>query len=87
MVVHENENKQIYQFQVGFMLNHILKFNEAFKEQVEIDVALNFNSKTIMPVIVVVSKYNSGVISLLIFYENRKNMILKVLISVVYCIM
>ena len=40
-----------------------------------------------MPTRKVLQKENTRVISLMMFYENRKNMKFKVLISIVYCIM
>ena len=46
-----------------------------------------FSSKTTIPIRTVFIKENPHVLSLMTFYENRKNMILKVLSQVVYCIM
>ena len=40
-----------------------------------------------VPIRKLLRKYNNRVLSLVVFYENRKNMIFKVLISVVYCTM
>ena len=45
-----------------------------------------FISKTMITIRRVLSKKNTWVPSLLIFYENRKDVIFKVLSSVVYCI-
>ena len=44
------EEKRIYQFQVGSMLNPGLNINKAFKEQVEINMANSFSGATMMPV-------------------------------------
>ena len=50
MVIHEKENKQIYPFKVGYMLNTRFNINKAFREQVENNMALTFSSTTIMPI-------------------------------------
>ena len=44
-------------------------------------MALTFDSKTMMPVIGVLRKYNTLVLSLLIFNENIKNMISRCLVQ------
>ena len=46
-----------------------------------------FISGKMTSIIKVFRKYNTCVLSLLMFYENRNNMIFKVLSSVFYCIM
>ena len=81
-----NERYFFIKFQVGYMLNSVLKIKKAFREQVESNMALTFSYKTMTPIRKVLRKENTCVISLLIFYENRKNMIFKVLSSVIYCI-
>ena len=68
------------------MLNPELNSNKAFKEN-EINMENYFRGATMMPVRKVLQKGNTRVISLLIFDENRKIMIFKVLSSIVYCIM
>ena len=69
------------------MLNHELNSNKALKEQVEINLENSFGGAIMMHVRKVLQKLNTRVISLLMFYENRKNMKFKVLSSIVYCIM
>ena len=69
------------------MLNNELDINKAFKEQVKNNLAKSFSGTTMMPIKKVLKKENTCVLSLLMFYENRKNMILKVLSSIVYYIM
>ena len=59
----------------------------SFKEQVEINLAKYFSVEKMMPVRKVLKIGNTRVLSLLMFYENRKNMFSKVLSSVVYFIM
>ena len=68
------------------MLNPELKINEEFKEQVEINVEKSFSGTTMMPVRKLLQKGNTRVLSIVMFYENRKNMKFKVLSSIVYCI-
>ena len=63
-------------------LNH----NKAFKEQVEKHLGTTLEKITMVPIIKVSKKDNTRVISLVMFYENRKSIIFKVLGSVVYCI-
>ena len=43
--MNEKENKQIYQFQVGYMLYPILSINKAFREKVKNNLDLTFSSK------------------------------------------
>ena len=69
------------------MLNPELNINRQFREQVENNLEKSFSGTTMVPNKKVLKKENTCVISLLMFYENRKNMIFKVLISIVYCTM
>ena len=68
------------------MLNTGLNINNEFREQVEINMYQNFGYKKKISIKRVPRKENTCVISLLMFYEKRKNIILKVSSSVVYCI-
>ena len=63
-----------------------MNIDKVFKEQVESNMTNNFISTTMTPTRKVLRKENTNV-SLMMFYENRKKMIFKVLSSVVYCIM
>ena len=49
-------------------------------------MALTFSYKVMIPIITFLRKYNNWVLSLMMFYENIRNVIFKVLSSVVYCI-
>ena len=69
------------------MSNTGLNINKAFREQVENNLALSLEYKTTSPIIKIWRKENTCILSLLMFNENIKNMISKVLSSVVYCIM
>ena len=86
MVMNEKENKTNHQFQVGYMLNPGLNTNREFREQVEINLDLVFSSKTMIPIRIVLRKENTRVLSPMMFHENKKNIIFKVFISVVYFI-
>ena len=69
------------------MSNPGLNINKACIEQVESNISLNFDLKTMIPIGRELRKENTHVISLVIFFENRKNKMFNFLISVVYCIM
>ena len=68
------------------MLKPELKINKAFKEQVESNLEKTFSSTTMRHIIKVLRKDSTCVISLMMLYENRKNVIFMLLSSVVYCI-
>ena len=87
MVINEKENKQIHQFQVEYMPNPGLNINKAFREQVESNMALELDLKTVLSYQKFLRKENTHVISIMMFYETRKKTNLKVLNPVVYCIM
>ena len=79
--------KQFNQFQVGYMLNPKVNINKAFNENFESNTENNLSYTTMTPIIICFRIENTHVLLTLIFYEIRNNMIFKVLISVVYCIM
>ena len=68
------------------MLNPGLNINKVFIEQLKIHMDLTFSSKTMIPIRIVLRKDNNRVLSLFMFDENRKNIIFKVISSVVYYI-
>ena len=68
------------------MLDPGFNINKIFREQVEINVALTFSCKIIMLIKNVLRKDNNRLLSVMMFYENRNNMIFNVLSSVVYFI-
>ena len=69
------------------MLTHELNINKAPKEQVKSNLEKFFSGAKMKPVRKVLKKGNNYVLSLMIFYENIKNMIFKALIPIVYYIM
>ena len=68
------------------MLNTGSNINKAFTEKIEINMVLNFSYKIMTHIRKVLKKENTRVIPHLMFSDNINNMIFKVLISVVYCI-
>ena len=75
------------QFQVGYMSNPILNVNREFKELVRRNLQITFDSITMFPVSKVLRKDTTCVLSLIMFYENRKIMFLKVFGWFFYCIL
>ena len=69
------------------MSNTVLNINKAFREKFDGNIVLVFDSKTMVPIIEVLRKDNTCVLSLIMLYDNIKNIISMVLRSVVYCIM
>ena len=67
--------KTINQFQVRYMSNPVLNINKAFRYQVESNMELTFDSKIMVHFRKVLSKDKNSVLSLLMSYENRNNMI------------
>ena len=63
-----------------------IKQNNSFKTQLEEIISSVFAVPTVQVTKRVLKKYNTCVIALLEFYENRKTIILKVLGSVIYLI-
>ena len=80
-------NEKYHQFQVIYMSNPGLKIGKEFREQVESNLALTFDYEKNISIRKVSKKENTLVISFIMFYENRKNIVLNVLRLVVYCIM
>ena len=68
------------------MLDPEFKINKAFKEQVESNPKNSFSGATVMSVRKAFKKRNTNVLSLLVFYENIKNMIFKLSSLIFYCI-
>ena len=71
------------QLQVGYMYYLGLIQNKAFKYQVENNMGLALDKLTIVFVRKLLNKDNSHVLSLIMFYDNRKTIIFKVLGSVI----
>ena len=87
MLVYAVQNEKIVQFQVVYMYYPVLNQNEAFISEVEkheLGIQQTNNGSYQKKVL---NKDNTFVISLLMFCEDRKNIIYKFLSLVVYCIM
>ena len=54
------------------MLNTELKINKAFKEQVESNLTKTFGSTTMEPIRIVLRKYNTHILSIMIFIETER---------------
>ena len=65
MVMNENGNKKMYQYQVGYMPNSKLDINKA--QQVENNTANTFNYKIMTFIKKVMRNDNTRVLSLLMF--------------------
>ena len=78
-------NKEVYQFQVACVLYINLEQNKAFKEKIDKFLFTQFCGKTSEHMSKTLKHDSTHVIDLIIFYENRKSLIFKVLGVVVYC--
>ena len=85
MVVDILNKEKFSQFQVGYMFYPGWNKDKYFKDQVK-KMRFTLNKLTMVPIRKFSKKYNTHVISLLMFYEDRDIMIIKVLCSVIYCI-
>ena len=74
----------MYQFKVGFIYYPNLKQNREFKEKVERCLYLQFFTKTSAKKRKTMKHYNTCVIDILMFYDNTRFLIIKVLGVVVY---
>ena len=81
----KSKKKTISQFQLGCISYPVMNQNKVFKHQVDINMNSTF-AKKMLCIKRVSKKYNTRVIALLMFWENKKTMIFKVLSSVIYCI-
>ena len=80
----EVNNNTIAQFQVVYMSYLGLNHNKAFKYQDERNMDLKLDKRKMIPIKIVLKKYNNRVLAILMFYENRDKMIFKVLGSIIY---
>ena len=73
-----------HQFKSGCMSYSNLKHNKSFKQQVEIFLSSQFNYKISIHMIKTMKYYSTLFIDLIVFYDNSKQLIFKVLGVVVY---
>ena len=81
------KKKKIPRFQVGYISYPGLNQNKVFKDQVEGNMGLTFDKKTSIPIKILLNQYNNNLLAILIFYENIKTNIFKMIGSFIYCIM
>ena len=62
-----------------------LKKNKAFKEKIDKYLSHQFDEKMSGSTRKTIKQYNNCAIDIIMFYENRKSLIFKVLSVVVYC--
>ena len=85
----EEKNQRINDFSIGYMRNPTLNRNKAFKYQVKVCLKNTFGPDTNTHIAKTLSKNNTRVLALVIFYESGKNIISKlfiVLSCVIYTI-
>ena len=68
----EETNQRINEFSIGYMMNPNLNTKKAFGEQVKVCLKKIFFPSTNIHIGKILSKKNTRVLALLIFYENRK---------------
>ena len=68
------------------MLTPELNIKKELKELVESNIVKIFSYTKLPQIRTLLRKNNNCVLSLLMFYDHRKNMIFRALTSVVYCI-
>ena len=77
------------EFSIGYMMNPNLSINKAFKEQVKICIKNTFGTMTQQHISKILSKINTIVLALVMFYDTRKKQskqMFKVLSCVIYTI-
>ena len=84
----EETKERITYFSIGYMINPNLNINKAFKEKVIKCMKTTFGSITQPHISKRLAKINTIVLTLLMFYETRKNpkKVFKVLSRVIYTI-
>ena len=70
----EGKNQRINEFSIGYMMNIYLNSNKAFREQVKVCLKNTFGPDTNIHISKILSKKDTRVLALVIFYENRKEM-------------
>ena len=68
----EETNQRINEFSIGYTMNKNLDNNKAFKEQVNGCMKNTLGPPTNTHIGRILLKYNTRVLALVMFYENRK---------------
>ena len=67
----EETNKLVNELSIGYMVNPSLSINKAFKDQVKICMKTTFSTMTQQHISKILSKTNTRVLALVVFYETR----------------
>ena len=67
----EETNQRINEFSIGYMMNPNLGINKSFKEQVKICMKTAFGAMTQQHICNILSKTNTRVLELVMFYDTR----------------
>ena len=70
----EETNQRINEFSIGYMMNPNLSMNKVFREQVKLCMKATFSTSTMTHISKILLKPNTRVLSLVMFFENRKKM-------------
>ena len=68
----EEKNQRINEFSIGCMMNPNLNMNKVFREQVKVCMKTKFSTSTMTHISKILLKPNIRVLSLVMFFENRK---------------
>ena len=71
----EETNQRINEFSIGYMMNPNLGINKSFKEQVKICMKTEFGAMTQQHICNILSKTNTRVLELVMFYDTRQKKI------------
>ena len=85
----EETNQHINELSIGYMMNPNLSINKYFKEQVKICMKTIFGTINQQHISQILSKQNTRVLALVMFYNTRQkkpNKMFKVLSYVIYTI-
>ena len=81
----ELKNEHINEFSIGYMINPNLSINKAFKEQMKKSMKTTFGATTQQHISKILSKYNTRVLALFMFYETRQKKTLRIFQSIELC--
>ena len=70
----EEKNQRINELSIGYMMNQNLSMNKSFKEQVKVCMKTKFSTSTMTHNSKIILKLDTRVLSLVMFFDNRKNM-------------
>ena len=70
----EDINQRMNQFSIGYMMNPNLSMNKAFKQKVKLCMKTKFSTSTMTHISKILLKPNKRVLTLVMFFQNRKNM-------------